>query len=92
MLFRSRLICKRHYWGNANGVGRQLRYVAELDGQWMALLGWNGAAYHLKEREQGLPAEALPCSWAAAEDAVPSCSIRWGNFNRCGSVLRLRRS
>lgn len=45
------LICQRHYLGNANLVGRQLRYVAELDGQWVALLGWNVAAYHLKGRE-----------------------------------------
>ena len=47
------LICQRHYLGNANLVGRQLRYVAELDsGQWIALLGWNIAAYQLKGREE----------------------------------------
>jgi len=46
------LICERHYLGNANLVGRQLRYVAEVDGEWVALLGWNAAAYHLKGREQ----------------------------------------
>jgi hypothetical protein len=45
------LICKRHYLGNAHLVGRQLRYVAEMDGEWVALLGWNVAAYHLKGRE-----------------------------------------
>ena len=45
------LICERHYLGNANLVGRQLRYVAELDKQWIALVGWNIAAYHLKGRE-----------------------------------------
>lgn len=45
------LICDRHYLKNANLVGRQLRYVAELDGQWIALLGWNVAAYHLRARE-----------------------------------------
>jgi len=46
------LICERHYLGNAHLVGRQLRYIAELDGEWVALLGWNSAAYHLKGREQ----------------------------------------
>ena len=46
------LIRTRHYLKNANLVGRQLRYVAELDGQWVALLGWNVAAYHLKDREE----------------------------------------
>lgn len=45
------LICERHYLKNANLVGRQLRYVAELDGQWIALVGWNVAAYHLRPRE-----------------------------------------
>jgi len=46
------LIRERHYLGNAHLVGRQLRYVAELDGEWVALLGWNAAAYHLKGREE----------------------------------------
>jgi hypothetical protein len=46
------LICERHYLKNANLVGRQLRYVAELDGEWIALLGWTGAAYHLGSREE----------------------------------------
>lgn len=46
------LICERHYLGNAHLVGRQLRYVAELDGAWVALVGWNVAAYHLKGREE----------------------------------------
>lgn len=46
-----KLITERHYLGNAHLVGRQLRYVAELDGQWVALLGWNVAAYHLKGRD-----------------------------------------
>lgn len=45
------LITERHYLKNAHMVGRQLRYVAEVDGQWVALLGWNVAAYHLKGRE-----------------------------------------
>lgn len=46
------LITERHYLGNAHLVGRQLRYVAELDEEWVALLGWNVAAYHLKAREE----------------------------------------
>jgi len=43
---------QHHYLGNAHLVGRQLRYVAELDGRWVALLGWNAPAYHLKLREE----------------------------------------
>ncbi len=44
---RDELICRGHYLGNAHLVGRQLRYVAELDGEWVPLLGWNVAVYHL---------------------------------------------
>ena len=42
------LVATRHYLKNATLVGEQLRYVAERDGQWLALLGWCAAAYHLK--------------------------------------------
>lgn len=47
-----RLICEHHYLHDATMVGRTLRYVAEARGQWVALLGWNSAAYHLKAREE----------------------------------------
>jgi hypothetical protein len=46
-----RLMCEHHYLHDATMVGRSLRYVAEAQGQWIALLGWNSAAYHLKARE-----------------------------------------
>ena len=46
------LITERHYLKNAHLVGRQLRYVATVEGEWVALLGWNVAAYHLKGREE----------------------------------------
>lgn len=45
------LICAHHYLREATMVGRTLRYVAEAQGRWIALLGWNSAAYHLKARE-----------------------------------------
>jgi len=45
------LICHEHYLHRADLVGEQLRYVAEHEGQWVALLAWNAAAYHLKDRE-----------------------------------------
>ena len=47
-----RLIVEAHYLHNADFVGQQLRYVAEYQGQWVALLVWNAAAYKLKWREQ----------------------------------------
>ena len=45
------LVCEHHYLKNANLVGEQLRYVVSFQGQWLALLGWSAASYHLKDRE-----------------------------------------
>src|ERR1043166_5048485 len=44
----------KHYLNNATAVGRVLRYVAEYCGQWVALLMFNSAAYHLKLRDRWL--------------------------------------
>jgi len=46
-----RLMIEHHYLKSATMVGEQLRYVAEYRGQWMALMGWSAAAYHLKGRD-----------------------------------------
>jgi hypothetical protein len=43
-----------HYLKSDTLVGEQLRYVAEIDGHWLALLSWSAAARHLKDREQWL--------------------------------------
>src|SRR2546423_4958317 len=48
------LVCEHHYLKNANLVGEQLRYVVAFQGQWLALLGWSAASFHLKDREQWL--------------------------------------
>jgi hypothetical protein len=48
------LVCAHHYLKNANLVGQQLRYVITYQGQWVALLGWSAASFHLKDREQWL--------------------------------------
>jgi hypothetical protein len=41
-----------HYLHNVQIVGEQLRYVAEYQGQWVALLIWSAGAYKLKLREE----------------------------------------
>jgi hypothetical protein len=46
------LIIEAHYLHNADFVGQQLRYIAEYQGQWVALLVWAAGAYKLKLREQ----------------------------------------
>jgi hypothetical protein len=51
--FEQELVTK-HYLKNANAVGAVLRYVAEYRGQWVALMMFNSAAYHIKVRDQWL--------------------------------------
>jgi hypothetical protein len=46
-----RLIVEEHYLHSVELVGEQLRYVAEYDGEWVALLAWSAAAFNLKDRE-----------------------------------------
>lgn len=60
---RVRLICAQeraewdalmrahHYLGFAAMVGRSLRYVAEIDGRWLALLGWASPALKCASRD-----------------------------------------
>jgi hypothetical protein len=46
-----RLLVEQHYLHNAEMVGARLCYVAEYEGQWLALLSWSAPAYRLKARE-----------------------------------------
>lgn len=43
---------QEHYLESSRLAGQWLRYVAELDGQWVALLTFSAAALHLKARER----------------------------------------
>lgn len=38
------LMCRHHYLKGDTLVGEQLRYIAEIDGRWVALLSWSAAA------------------------------------------------
>ena len=49
-----RLLQAEHYLQSSVLVGQALRYVAELDGQWVALLTFSAPALHLKARERWL--------------------------------------
>jgi hypothetical protein len=50
----NQLVREQHYLHNAILVGEQLRYVVSYQGQWLALLGWSAAAWHLALREEWL--------------------------------------
>lgn len=42
---------REHYLESSRLAGQSLRYVAEIDGQWVALLTFSAPALHLKARE-----------------------------------------
>lgn len=46
------LISTLHYLKSAVVVGRHMRYVAEYQGQWLALATWSAAARHIKARDE----------------------------------------
>lgn len=48
------LLESEHYLHSARVGGQSLRYVAEVEGQWVALLTFSGAAPHTKAREHYL--------------------------------------
>lgn len=47
-----RRLREQHYLHDSTLAGQSLRYVAELDGQWVALVTFSAAALHLKAREK----------------------------------------
>src|SRR6266550_2797842 len=48
------LLSREHYLKNATVVGQTLRYVAEYERQWLALLVFSSAAFHIKPRDRWL--------------------------------------
>ena len=57
-----RLLETQHYLASAHLAGQTLRYVAELDGQWVALLTFSAAAFHLKMRERWIRWSPRQCA------------------------------
>lgn len=47
-----RLIQEKHYIHQSRLTGESLRYVLELEGQWVALAAFSAASLHLKARER----------------------------------------
>ena len=46
------LVRTRHYLGLGQLVGESLKYVAEADGRWLAVLGWASAAFKCGPRDR----------------------------------------
>jgi hypothetical protein len=53
---------REHYLESSRFAGQSLRYVAEVDGQWVGLLTFSAPALHLKGREQWI-------GWSARQRA-----------------------
>ena len=47
-----KLMNEHHYLGFKKLVGESLKYVAHIDGQWVALLGWAAAAFKCGARDE----------------------------------------
>lgn len=47
----NKLIRRHHYLKEHRLVGESLRYVLKQDGEWVGLLGWSSAAFHLRPRD-----------------------------------------
>jgi hypothetical protein len=45
------LMSRHHYLGFRSLVGESIRYVAEIKGSWVALLGWSAAALKCQPRD-----------------------------------------
>ena len=49
-----RLMDEQHYLGFKQFAGRGVRYVAEWEGEWLALLGWQTGVFQCRPRDQWL--------------------------------------
>ena len=47
-----RLLVEKHYLHSARLGGRHMRYVAEMSGDWIALIAFFGATPYVKAREK----------------------------------------
>jgi len=46
------LMAEHHYLGYSRIIGESIYYVATIEDQWVALIGWGSAALHCKARDQ----------------------------------------
>ncbi len=73
----SDLIEQHHYLKTDILLGEQLRYLAEVDGKWVALLSWSAAANHLKDT-----ADFCTGSLAAGGDGGDGLVQCWGTLGQ----------
>jgi len=62
------LLEEEHYLQSARLGGQSLRYVAEVEGQWVGLIAFSGASPHTKAREEAI-------GWTARQRARRLCLV-----------------
>ncbi|MGH9726333.1 MAG: Druantia anti-phage system protein DruA, partial [Candidatus Acidiferrales bacterium] len=70
----NKLIGKHHYLKEHRMVGESLRYVALQNGEWIALLGWSSAAFHLRPRDAWIGWSAIQ---RQARRPLVACNARF---------------
>ena len=63
-----RILRQEHYLQSSKLVGQSLRYVAELEGEWLALITFSAPALHLKGRERWI-------GWSPRQRARRLCFV-----------------
>ena len=46
------LMSEHHYLGFHHLIGEAIKYIAIIDGKWVALIGWSSAALHCEARDK----------------------------------------
>ena len=84
------LIVDQHYLHSATLVGEHLRYAATYKGEWLAVVSFSAAAYHLRYRDQfiGWSPGAPPPPAAGGQSFALSYSGRSALSNLASRLLK----
>lgn len=89
----NKLIRRHHYLKEHRMVGESLRYVAKRNGEWIALLGWSSAAYHLGPRDQSIGWTELQRKarrhWVICNSRFVMLSSKFKNEHLASQILSL---
>jgi hypothetical protein len=75
-----RLMSQYHYLGLKSLVGKSIRYVAEVQGRWLALLGWAASALKCQPRDTWIGwSQAIQWQRLHLIERIPRCLRRGQN-------------
>ncbi len=73
-----KLMQQHHYLGYRAFVGESIRYVAELNGRWIALIGWASAAFQCEVRDK----------WIGWPPIIKNQHLRFFKVTNIARILR----